>query len=554
MSLDRLVKYRTSGEQTFSLFKTMACNKAKPSDSIDLEKLSVRSLKVYLRDRGAHVSGTRPELVKRAKGVQLMKFKPLQELKANDLENTEHRKVQKFTSVFNENLPEPWTLNDNWESDIEKIPFMRTGDLYNYLVLNRNRTFDSNSTNAKRQLRAKVFYEDKHVHAIMYHNITVKCTHCYVKCKVIPSLPTGTVKQKPDYDVWVSLSKVSGNVHAAGCTCSAGEGESCNHIAALLYALVDISTKKKDRLQSSTSTTCKWIQPRKRHLSPQKSQDLVFKKHKFDPSSRTQTVSNKRQNNTSNIQPIDASSLCQKLKQCAPHAAILLCDTSSLNEIEITPESDVPVLHNINFMYGDNINLMNKECTTYFEDYFYSLKCSEADCHIIEENTKRQSKSYQWKVARVGRLTSSNFGTIYKLKDTTPPDNTLKTLLNYTEFQVASVRWGSSHEAAARRVYSKSIQKIHPAMKIMQCGLIVNSLYPHLGSSPDALLNCTHCEQNDGVLEIKCPYKYRFMLPSEAAKDKAFCCELVKNKVQLKKNHVYYFQILGQLAITNRKV
>ena len=60
------------------------------------------------------------------------------------------------------------------------------------------------------------------------------------------------------------------------------EGESCNHIAAVLCGLTDITEKKKEGLHASTSNTCKWNQPRKRKLSPKKSQDITFKKCKWD--------------------------------------------------------------------------------------------------------------------------------------------------------------------------------------------------------------------------------------------------------------------------------
>lgn len=47
-------------------------------------------------------------------------------------------------------------------------------------------------------------------------------------------------------------------------------GEACNHIGALLHALVDVTDKKKDGLLASTSNECAWNNPRKRKLSPKK--------------------------------------------------------------------------------------------------------------------------------------------------------------------------------------------------------------------------------------------------------------------------------------------
>jgi len=52
------------------------------------------------------------------------------------------------------------------------------------------------------------------------------------------------------------------------------EGKSCYHVAALLYALEDISHKRAEGLDECTSGHNKWKELR---LSPKKSQDLLFK-------------------------------------------------------------------------------------------------------------------------------------------------------------------------------------------------------------------------------------------------------------------------------------
>ena len=55
---------------------------------------------------------------------------------------------------------------------------------------------------------------------------------------------------------------------------------------------------------------------------------------------------------------------------------------------------------------------------------------------------------------------------------------------------------------------------------------------------------------------IKCPYKFREHTIAEACCNKQFYCELVPQAggshslIQLKKNHSYYSQIQGQMAIT----
>ncbi|CAC5410464.1 unnamed protein product [Mytilus coruscus] len=133
---------------------------------------------------------------------------------------------------------------------------------------------------ARRQLKAKVFYQEGHISDIKCHQISAKCSHCIIKCHCLPSIPTKDKKKKPAYQTWVFLSKVTGRVHNAECNCVAGAGESCNHIAALLYGIADITQQKYSGKIAPTSKACEWIKPRNRNLSPKKSQEMVFNKFK----------------------------------------------------------------------------------------------------------------------------------------------------------------------------------------------------------------------------------------------------------------------------------
>lgn len=50
----------------------------------------------------------------------------------------------------------------------------------------------------------------------------------------------------------------------------------------------------------------------------------------------------------------------------------------------------------------------------------------------------------------------------------------------------------------------KVSQESHADMSVVECGLVINPEWPHLGASPDGIVQCTCCGK--GVLEIKCPY------------------------------------------------
>jgi hypothetical protein len=72
---------------------------------------------------------------------------------------------------------------------------------------------------------------------------------------------------------------------------------------------------------------------------------------------------------------------------------------------------------------------------------------------------------------------------------------------------------------------------------------------PYLGASPDALVG------NEGIVEIKCPFSGKHLSPVEAVRKKIikFCNVDTNNQLSLKKNHPYYYQIQGQLEVTDRK-
>ena len=50
---------------------------------------------------------------------------------------------------------------------------------------------------------------------------------------------------------------------------------------------------------------------------------------------------------------------------------------------------------------------------------------------------------------------------------------------------------------------------------------------PFLGASPDAYIYDPQSDNNYGLVEIKCPYKYRNNSPMDAAKETDFCSTLV---------------------------
>lgn len=107
------------------------------------------------------------------------------------------------------------------------------------------------------------------------------------------------------------------------------------------------------------------------------------------------------------------------------------------------------------------------------------------------------------------------------------------------------------NEDLARNEYLEKMNKSHEDAEVFLSGLILNPNFPFLGASPDGILSCNCCPQR--LLEIKCPFKYRFQSPTseDALSDKAYCLRTDENnKISLDCHHSYYTQIQGHLLIS----
>lgn len=75
------------------------------------------------------------------------------------------------------------------------------------------------------------------------------------------------------------------------------------------------------------------------------------------------------------------------------------------------------------------------------------------------------------------------------------------------ELTVPAVMWGRQMEDTARQCYVTEMRKTHTNFNLKAVGLTVKADKPYLAASPDGVFSCDCC--GTGVLEIKCPYKYR---------------------------------------------
>ncbi|XP_030253461.1 uncharacterized protein LOC115569598 [Sparus aurata] len=232
----------------------------------------------------------------------------------------------------------------------------------------------------------------------------------------------------------------------------------------------------------------------------------------------------------------------QELRDVYPGAAVLTSldnsdtDTASSDtDSEEHPDLPEPLTALFDTTLRD---LSPQEMEVKCEDTFHKLKTTlhPHQCEKLEFVTRQQSRSNEWHTYRAGRITSTKF------HHATTTDKISKTYLNdimqynKTELNVPSVLWGKNMEETARQAYTAFMSQSHPEFSISSCGLVVQPSEPHLGSSPDGIARCTCCGK--GVVEIKCPYKYRNSLQG-CTEDEQFCLD---KSFSLKHSHTYYYQ------------
>lgn len=176
-------------------------------------------------------------------------------------------------------------------------------------------------------------------------------------------------------------------------------------------------------------------------------------------------------------------------------------------------------------------------------NFLRKLNLNECERNSLQANTKAQCNSHLWLTERSKRLTASSFGRICKMKPTTARGKTVISLI-YNSFRgTNATRYGLEKEPIAIEQLEKSLSKT-----IVASGLFVDEDMPWLAATPDGLID------DDSIVEVKCPYVAANLTPKQAIEQKKTkFCRFENGELRLKENHVYMFQVQGQLHITKRK-
>ncbi|XP_057652475.1 uncharacterized protein LOC130891643 [Diorhabda carinulata] len=92
------------------------------------------------------------------------------------------------------------------------------------------------------------------------------------------------------------------------------------------------------------------------------------------------------------------------------------------------------------------------------------------------------------------------------------------------------------------------VSEYRQGFRSVECGLFVDAENPYLAATPDGLIG------DNGIIEVKCPYSAAKTTPIDAIQKQIIkFAELREGRMFLKRSSNYFYQVQGQLHITQRR-
>ena len=508
------------------------------------EELKVPELKHWLACRGASRTGLKAQLVQRVKeymqsGLSKCVIDP------DNGANLDVKRRRLGLVPGSSSLP-PLAPTDGWAPGLVGIPDLKFCQVYNYLVVSKAITGDGAEMGAMKSLKAVKYFKEDYVQDL---KINTRHSHyAYVQSQTQASM------KRILYRVEICMEKPTADIIAARCNCPAGEWPSaaCSHVAATLFAVEDYVAHKDQ--QSCTSRLQQWHQPAVRPNLPTPISQATFKKvtGKFDEKQTRERVVRPTTTYYDPRRPADRGLIFERLQEFKANLARANFQCGWL--LQLTPATIETLAQEDQVQFPLTKLALNSACSKVLEMF------SNDAVTDLEKQTRGQSSCTLWHQSHAGRITASNFGRVckctwFKHRDISRIQSLLKDLITPTRFNhpPAPIKWGVDCEPKAAACYVE-VQGAHGNgdIEIHECGLFLHPLHKFKGATPDRLVTDPNSFPPEGLLEIKCPWKFRDCTITDACRDSSFCCELQSSTAHLKTTHVYYYQVQGQLAITGR--
>ncbi len=278
---------------------------------------------------------------------------------------------------------------------------------------------------------------------------------------------------------------------AGHCDCMAGLGETCSHVAAMLWAI-----ESGIRLRDSMTVTQKkahwvilngvkqvpcapvkeihFVRKRQIHkrVTPTPSRSCspspMYQSSTSSPtpgftfplegsqSSSTSVHSSSSPSTSRLLQPPtdeEVKGFFSSLALTSSKPAILsIIEPFSSNYVPKSLDENLPMCL-LHLMKPENLKKDYGELLTLAKQSIVTVTCTQAE--TVQSKTLSQSKCPLWHRMRSGRITASNFKSACHANEASPPKSLIMTICHpeLKKFTSAATSWGSEHEKTARDMY-----------------------------------------------------------------------------------------------------
>lgn len=529
-----------------------------PEETLDYEDFlswTTTSLKDYLALRGLRQSGNKAELVARAFGAYEyklpMKFTQEEVYKALKEEYVRRLRVHNIKT-------DPNTIKDSdWLNNVREWPEIDEGKTFSYIL--RVKAVDVDYIGAYKDQKAYSYWKSGFVDAVYVSKCSSNANHYFLKGHVCPSQRL----RNDDYRVILFVEgKQDPKILTSWCTCTAGAGEVCNHVIAVLYK-VNFAHQNGYISPACTSMPQGWNIGTKKEVEPSKICHLIFrkdKKTKEDTSSKLEEQ-NEAKRKFDPRKPGDreltserVSLLLNTMKEKLPSACALL-SVEYGTERGALPKG----MHEqaVGFMADKDIEEVHvEEVVPVFLEH---CQMTATQVTEVEKSTRGQTTNTNWREQRLGRVTASKFHTVAAkagslMKTRGQRKVAFTPLVSEILYggpdisHLPQIQWGIQNEKTAIKSFMAEVLSKHDGglESFRECGLFVKHDHPYLAGSPDGLVNCKCCGL--GTVEVKCPHSVKNgNIHLKEVYSKTDFLEEFNGQPRLKRTHKYYTQVQAQM-------
>jgi len=355
---------------------------------------------------------------------------------------------------------------------------------------------------------------------VVYLRASMNTTATHVRGQCRAEMKKGTA-----YMVDVRVAQ-DGHIDEAQCECAAGVGPHavCKHVVAILFAVHDFSVNNKLNLHLTCTQKLQTFHKSKPFLaSPVKASHLNI-------------CHSNTNNNNLRYDPRPAD--CRNAPQYSSYVRNTVINYRGLlgGSVPLAqlyePANRYAIEHDHDYSSDTLSEIFLKEVNV--------THITPSSVSKIETETRGQAANQKWHMERCLRLHASKFGAVCKCRD---GHKMAENLVHHVRVMAAPISHGRLFESTA----IKQFEELHGVRVQVGMGINVSLDKPYLACSPDGIIDA------QTLVEVKCPY---------SAKNSAITPETVPylylddqtGLLAVDKKHNYYYQIQGQLFVTNKTV